>query len=272
MKEHDDLEVINFSSDDEDEVEQDRQPEHAGKDEDASISDDKDSDSDEEQVPIPDVILNLLRPDEGYALLSDYTCSKVQIEDAKTSLFQKVSTKGRETDLRCTSQNLHEEQIKKANEMFEKNYMFRDVAIDAKKIKPLNSRVLDLKEKRRQDGMTAGKAWGDMAKVELTEEVKADLRALQHRNQIFPARHYKANDSKKLPEYFQIGTVVDDVRIAGNNVNKQRKKASSIAAQFLSEDQSLGFSKRKYEDVNSSKRRKGEKKRALKLKMGKLKN
>ena len=131
-----------------------------------------------------------------------------------------MSTKGRETDLQCTSSNLQEQQIKKANEIFEKNSMFKNVAIDAKKIKPLNSQVLDLKEKRRQEDLTAGKAWGDMAKVELTEEIKADLRALKHRNQIFPAKHYKSSDSKKLPEYFQIGTVVDDVRIAGNNVNK----------------------------------------------------
>lgn len=75
--------------------------------------------------------------------------------------------------------------------------------------------------------MTTGKNWGNMAKVELTEEVKADLRALKLRNQIFSNRFYKTNDSKKLPEYFQIGTVVDDPRAGGGNkdrlTNKQRK-------------------------------------------------
>ena len=56
--------------------------------------------------------------------------------------------------------------------------------------------------------MTAGKAWGEMPKVELTEEIKADLKALKLRNQIYPNRFYKTNDSKKLPQYFQIGTIV----------------------------------------------------------------
>ena len=41
-----------------------------------------------------------------------------------------------------------------------------------------------------------------MPKVELTEEIKADLRAIKLRNQIFKDRFYKSSDSKKLPEYF----------------------------------------------------------------------
>ena len=41
-----------------------------------------------------------------------------------------------------------------------------------------------------------------MKKVELTDEIKADLRAIQLRNSIFKDRFYKTNDSKKLPEYF----------------------------------------------------------------------
>ena len=193
-------------------------------------------------------------------------------EQARASLFQKVSlAKGRETDLQCTTQSLQEQQIKKAKEIFEKNNIFKNVAIDAKKIKPLNSGKLDLKERRMQEEQTAGKAWGHMAKVELNEEIKADLRALKLRNQIFPAKHYKANDSKKLPDFFQIGTVVDDPRIAGNNVNKQRKKGRSLAAQFLLDDDANGFSKRKYEDVNASKRRMGNKKHAIKLKLNKVK-
>ena len=49
---------------------------------------------------------------------------------------------------------------------------------------------------------TAGKNWGHMKKVELTVEIKADLRALKLRNQLFSDRFYKTNDSKKLPEYF----------------------------------------------------------------------
>ena len=43
-----------------------------------------------------------------------------------------------------------------------------------------------------------------MAAPELTAELKNDLRALQLRNAIDPKQHYKANDSKELPKYFQV--------------------------------------------------------------------
>ena len=85
------------------------------------------------------------------------------------------------------------------------------------------------------------------------------------RNQIFPKRFYRNNDSNKLPEYFQIGTVVDDGNVGsrvGRLTKKEQKK--SIAQQFLMDDQSAGFSKRKYENLNDKRRRMGDKKKLLK--------
>ena len=104
-----------------------------------------------------------------------------------------------------------------------------------------------------------------MPKVELTDELKMDLKAIQMRNQIFPKRFYRGNDSQKLPEYFQIGTVVDDGGI-GSRVNRLTKKEQkkSIAQQFLMDDQANGFSKRKYESLNDKRRRMGDKKKQLK--------
>ncbi len=115
--------------------------------------------------------------------------------------------------------------------------------------------------------MTAGKNWGDMAKVELTEEVKADLRALRLRNQIFADRFYKAADSKKLPEYFQIGTVVEGSGVEGGKKDRLTKKERKgrIAEQLLEEDLHSGFSKRKYEALNERKRRMGDKRRSIKI-------
>ena len=80
---------------------------------------------------------------------------------------------------------------------------------------------------------TAGKNWGHMKKVELTVEIKADLRALKLRNQLFSDRFYKTNDSKKLPEYFQIGTVVDDPRNLDKDRLTKKQRKGTIAQQFL---------------------------------------
>ena len=93
------------------------------------------------------------------------------------------------------------------------------------------------------------------------------MKAIQFRNQIFAKKFYKKNDSNKLPQYFQIATVVDDG--LGFAKNGKKVKASSIADQFLREDEATGFSKRKYERINDKRRRMGDKK--LKIKKNKEK-
>ena len=105
-----------------------------------------------------------------------------------------------------------------------------------------------------------------MPKVELTDEIRNDLKAIQMRNQIFSKRFYKNNDSNKLPEYFQMGTWLEANQ---RGVSKKRAKPGSIAAQFLKDDEAQGFSKRKYEKVNDKRRRMGEKK--IKLRRNKEK-
>ena len=77
--------------------------------------------------------------------------------------------------------------------------------------------------------MTAGKAWGEMPKVELTDELRNDLKAVMFRNQIFPKRFYKNNDSDKLPTYFQIGTIVDNSAGARKDRLTKKEQKKSIA-------------------------------------------
>lgn len=101
-----------------------------------------------------------------------------------------------------------------------------------------------------------------MPKVELTDEIKNDLKTIKFRNQIFPKRFYRGNDSANLPQYFQIGTVVDDGPGRKKLTKNQSKKR--IAQQFLLDDEAAGFSKRKYETINDKKRRMGLKKAQLK--------
>ena len=68
-----------------------------------------------------------------------------------------------------------------------------------------------------------------MPKQELTEELKADLRAIQLRNFIYPNRFYKSTDLKKLPKYFQIGTVVSDKNEPQNMRLTKKEQKGSIA-------------------------------------------
>jgi hypothetical protein len=57
---------------------------------------------------------------------------------------------------------------------------------------------------QKEKDKSAGKNWFDMPAPEMTEELKRDLNILRMRNVLDPKRHYKKNNSKKLPKYFQV--------------------------------------------------------------------
>ena len=100
--------------------------------------------------------------------------------------------------------------LARAEALVEKCSVFNKLQSNEKQITPINNVKLEKKERQKQKEMNAGKAWGYMKKVELTEELKADLQVLRLRKHIFPKRFYKKIDSDHLPQYFEIGTVVDD--------------------------------------------------------------
>ena len=152
------------------------------------------------------------------------------------SIFRKV--RGEKTlDLAADSKTVQEEAMKKAEALLKSSNVFNNVPLTGASISPLNNIKLKAKERREDREKTAGRAWGEMPKVELTEELKADLKALQLRNFIYPNRFYKTNDSKKLPKYFQIGTVVTDKNDMRTERLTKKEAKGSLAQQFLKDDE-----------------------------------
>jgi hypothetical protein len=183
-------------------------------------------------------------------------------EDPK-KLNASIFTKNRARNI--DSSNIEEEKMRNANALFDSACIFNSMPLNAKEIKPMNSAELDRKERLKQREQTTGKDWGSMPKVELTDALKNDLKAIKFRNQIFPKRFYKNNDSESLPTYFQVGTVVESGGIGrvGDRLTKKMQKRS-VAEQFLMDDEANAFSKRKYEGINDVRRRMGKKKANLK--------
>lgn len=72
--------------------------------------------------------------------------------------------------------------MRKANAVFESMNIFSKVPLQAKEIKPMFTEKLDKKQRIIDREANAGKAWGMMEKVELTEELKNDLKAVKFRN------------------------------------------------------------------------------------------
>ena len=190
---------------------------------DASGDDDTTSEKSGEQDDGPqDLPQALQRVFDVQGPIIDYTQTKEQLQMINCSVFNKVSKK---VDTTTFSMNVEEQRLKKANELYESSSLFKtQIRPTDKKINPLLIPKLERKQNKKDKEETAGKMWGHMKKVELTDELRADLRAIKLRNQLFSNRFYKTSDSKKLPEYFQIGTVVDDSRDLSSRSERWTKK------------------------------------------------
>ena len=75
---------------------------------------------------------------------------------------------------------------------------------------PKKSRAALERERKKRRSESAGPKWFDLPATEVTPELERNLKLLKMRDVLDPKRHYRANDSKQLPKYFQIGTVVDN--------------------------------------------------------------
>ena len=53
------------------------------------------------------------------------------------------------------------------------------------------------------------RGWFELPAMQVTDEVKRDLRLLHLRSALDPKRFYKGFDQTKFPKYFQLGTVVE---------------------------------------------------------------
>lgn len=120
--------------------------------------------------------------------------------------------------------------------------------IDGLFVPPNNPRKLN-KLLKKQIKDTTGKNWFDMPAPTMTPELKKDLQLLKLRTVMDPKRHYKKGDSKSLPKYFQVGTVVESASefFTGRLTKKERK--ATLADELLV-DHSLGnYRKRKVREI-----------------------
>lgn len=102
------------------------------------------------------------------------------MEQQKPKLNRSIFTKNRERNVDAS--NVEAEKMRKANELFDNKCIFNSVQINEKKIMPMNSAKLEQVERKKQRAEDAGKKWGSMPKVELTEALRADLKTIKFRN------------------------------------------------------------------------------------------
>ncbi|KAK8225460.1 rRNA-processing protein FCF2 [Phyllosticta capitalensis] len=100
---------------------------------------------------------------------------------------------------------------------------------------------------------TAGDKWFNLPKTDLTPELKRDLQLLKMRNVLDPHRHYKKEDSKDVPEYSQVGTIVEGpTEYYSARIQKKDRKRTFVE-EVLAQEKDSGRFKRKYGEIQTQK-------------------
>ncbi|CAH1793183.1 unnamed protein product [Owenia fusiformis] len=114
------------------------------------------------------------------------------------------------------------------------------------------SRNQQVKARRAEREKTKGSKWFNMPAPELTEEVKNDLTVLQMRKVLDPKRFYKGNDTRSLPKYFQMGTVVESsADFYHSRIAKKDRKATMVD-ELLADAEFRKYNKRKYAELQEA--------------------
>ncbi|OBZ91652.1 rRNA-processing protein fcf2 [Choanephora cucurbitarum] len=126
-------------------------------------------------------------------------------------------------------------------------------------------KFLTKKERLAEREKTTGKAWFDMPKTEITDEIKRDLQVLKMRHILDRKRHYKKMGKRSDPKYFQIGTIIESPTefFSARLTKKERKQ--NIVDELMASDELKQYYKRKYNEVQD-KSTSGGKKHFKKLK------
>lgn len=93
------------------------------------------------------------------------------------------------------------------------------------------------------------KKWFAMDKPEMTDELERDLSLLQNRQYLDPKRFYKG-EKWKIPESFQVGTIVSGVGEYAGNLKKSQK-GRGFAEELLKDDSTQKWFKKTYSEIAS---------------------
>jgi len=138
-----------------------------------------------------------------------------------------------------------------------------DEKFSVQPVKPLTYKYSEKKNKQIENANTTGPGWFNMKAPDMTPELKQDLKAIQLRHIIDPARFYKKMDRNNLPKFFQVGTIMDNIIEGKKNRLKKSEVKSRITEEFLESDIAKNYSLRKFEELQDERRKIGFKKSKL---------
>ncbi|CAD5235333.1 unnamed protein product [Bursaphelenchus xylophilus] len=107
------------------------------------------------------------------------------------------------------------------------------------------------RERKAERESTKGKGWFNLPATELTEETKRDLELLQIRGSIDPTAHYRKNDLKVLPKYFQTGRVIDSHADFYSSRMTKKERKQTMVEELMDDYKTLQKNKKRYSEIKA---------------------
>ncbi|KAK9374890.1 Fcf2 pre-rRNA processing-domain-containing protein [Lipomyces chichibuensis] len=100
---------------------------------------------------------------------------------------------------------------------------------------------------------TAGEKWFHMPKTELTPTIKRDMQLLKLRNVLDPKRHYRRENEREVPKYFQTGTIMEGPTEYFSSRLTKKERKQTLADEILADEKAKTYFKRKYDEIQTVK-------------------
>ncbi|GMM31752.1 Fcf2 protein [Martiniozyma asiatica (nom. inval.)] len=95
--------------------------------------------------------------------------------------------------------------------------------------------------------------WFTLPKQHITADLKRDLTLLQNRQYLDPKRFYKG-EKWKIPERFQVGTILPGVEDGGSATSRKAKKSRGLAEQLLSDETATKWFSKTFSEIQAERR------------------
>jgi len=116
----------------------------------------------------------------------------------------------------------------------------------------IEGQSFSLPKKEENKRETTGAKWFDMPAPEITPEIKLDLQLIKMRNVLDRKRHYKKDDTKDLPKYFQVGRIIEDKSEYFSSRLTKKERKNTLLDEIMSDVSSRQYFKRKFNEIQKA--------------------
>ncbi|KAI1433968.1 Fcf2-domain-containing protein [Xylaria sp. CBS 124048] len=99
----------------------------------------------------------------------------------------------------------------------------------------------------------AGPQWFNLPATDLTPELRRDLQLLRMRDVLDPKRHYKKDNSRAIPQFSQVGTVIPGPTDYFNARMTKKERKRTLLEQVLETEDTTRRFKSKYGEIQAVK-------------------